>query len=67
MFAASGLAGQGPGAARPRSGAGGVLEVTAREPDNLAAGNGWPFWRPAARRDLAWDRTGLQALALIGL
>ena len=35
-----GRAGQGPGGARPRSGAGGVLEVTGRQPDDRAAGNG---------------------------
>src|SRR6266702_5819364 len=29
--------GQGPGGARPRSGAGGVLEAAGREPDDLAA------------------------------
>ena len=40
MSVASGRAGQGPGGARPRSGAAGVLEVTGREPDDLAAGNG---------------------------
>jgi Phage integrase, N-terminal SAM-like domain len=40
--AASGRAGQGPGAARPRSGAGGVLEVPAREPDNRAGGEREP-------------------------
>ena len=43
MSVASGRAGQGPGAARPRSGAGGVLEVTARAPDDGAAGNGSRF------------------------
>src|ERR1039457_7697046 len=31
---------KGPGGARPRSGAGGVLEVAGHEPDDLAAGNG---------------------------
>ena len=40
MSVASGRAGQGPGGAPPRSGAGGVLEVTGREPDDLAAGTG---------------------------
>src|ERR1039457_7578864 len=31
---------KGPGGARPRSGAGGVLEGAGHEPDDLAAGNG---------------------------
>ncbi|HEX9518660.1 MAG TPA: hypothetical protein VF940_21085, partial [Streptosporangiaceae bacterium] len=42
MPVASGRAGQGPGAARPRSGAAGVLEVTVREPDDVAAGKRKP-------------------------
>src|ERR1035441_8177205 len=42
MSVASGRAGQGPGAARPRSGAGGVLEGNGREPDDLAAGEREP-------------------------
>src|ERR1019366_9534400 len=42
MSVASGRAGQGPGVAGPRSGAGGVLEVNGREPDDLAAGEREP-------------------------
>jgi len=43
MSVASGRAGQGPGGAPAAAGgAGGVLEVTGREPDDLAAGNGEP-------------------------
>jgi len=36
----SGLAGQGPGGARPRSGAGGVLDALVREPIMAGAGKG---------------------------
>jgi len=42
MPVAAGRAGQGPGGARPRCGAGGVLEATGRQPDDVAAGKREP-------------------------
>src|SRR5258708_19164457 len=79
MPVAAGGAGQGPGGARPRCGAGGVLEATGRQPDDVAAGKrepgvvlglvvlgSVPFSGSTRRGQCRWLRSSLRVTPAVG-